>query len=77
MLEAPPPPCCIINTAEFLEWAKCFEHLVKGDGLLKDPQELKTFNKKMLLVFVLGMHTRKICHSRKDDDSMMDVPRAQ
>lgn len=54
------PPKCIINFAELLENAKSY------DGLLEEAQELPIFEKKMMSVFVVDKHTRKISHSTKD-----------
>lgn len=62
-------PTYIINITEFLKRAKSYEHLKKENGLLEDappPQELQKFINKIVSVFVVGKHTRKMCSSTKD-----------
>lgn len=56
---------CIVNKAEILKGAKSYEHLEKVDGLLKDVQEIKMFEKRMVSVFLVTQNLSP--HERQSD----------
>lgn len=71
------PPNCIIIIAKFLERAKNYEHFIKEDGLLEDPQELQNFEKNGDSLRGGQACAQNLCLQESHSNSITDVRGSQ